>query len=287
MWPFRKKAPSTKSAANPQIEQAFQQLMDAMRPWLDLHARKAWIPKTVDDDGSGATSYFGGAPMIAKGADWPICGACGRPMPFCLQLDSRTLPDGAPGFGDGLLQLFYCGRCEEGCGDGTWAPFDRTQSLRIVSPGDLKQCETPDGIEAFPKRVIRDWAQVEDHPDLDDAETLGLTVEYPDKGLIAEVHVPELGIELKEIHKRLDDDAARRFHDAALSARGGDKLGGWPVWIQRAESVDCPQCNLPMRMVFQIDSGDHLCINMGDAGCSHIWQCPSHADVLAFEWQCF
>ncbi|MCB9855788.1 MAG: DUF1963 domain-containing protein [Phycisphaerales bacterium] len=287
MWPFKRKTPITKPAVNPEIDQAYQQLVDAMRPWRDLHARQAWIPITIDGDGSEVTSYFGGAPMVTKEADWPICGACGKPMPFCMQLDSRTLPDGAPRFGVGLLQFFYCGSCEEGCGDGTWEPFDRTQKLRVISPGDLKRCVTPEGVQKFPKRVIQNWQRVEDHPDLDDAELLGLSVEYLDKGLISEVHCPALGIELNEIHKRLDDDAARRFQDSALSARGGDKLGGWPVWIQRAASIACPQCKLPMCMLFQIDSGDHLAINLGDTGCSHIWQCPTHAYVLAFEWQCF
>ena len=47
-----------------------------------------------------------------------------------------------------------------------------------------------------------------------------------------------------------------------------------------------PAVSAQMRLVFQIDSNDHLLFMFGDLGCGHLTQCPTHEDVLAFGWAC-
>ena len=68
--------------------------------------------------------------------------------------------------------------------------------------------------------------------------------------------------------------------------RAGDKLAGWPYWVQDVEYPDCPKCGERMRLVFQIDSGDNLPFDFGDVGCGHVTQCTEHKGVLAFGWAC-
>lgn len=70
------------------------------------------------------------------------------------------------------------------------------------------------------------------------------------------------------------------------SAAEQDKLGGWPRWIQGAEYPTCPTCQNSMRVVFQIDSEDHIPYMFGDSGIGHITQCPEHHNVVAFGWAC-
>ena len=68
--------------------------------------------------------------------------------------------------------------------------------------------------------------------------------------------------------------------------RGGDKLAGYPMWVQGVEYPNCPVCNEQMRLLFQIDSNDNLPYLFGDAGCGHITQCKTHKDQIAFGWAC-
>ena len=69
--------------------------------------------------------------------------------------------------------------------------------------------------------------------------------------------------------------------------RQGDKLAGWPAWIQYVAYPRCRQCGLWMWFVFQIDSQCNLWHMFGDNGCGHITQCPDHRDELAFVWACY
>jgi uncharacterized protein YwqG len=73
---------------------------------------------------------------------------------------------------------------------------------------------------------------------------------------------------------------------ARVTPEPGDKLLGWPCWIQAAPRISCPRCKKAMRHVFQIDSETNVPWSWGDAGAAWLFQCPSHPDALALEWQC-
>ncbi|MCA9257465.1 MAG: hypothetical protein KDA33_17580, partial [Phycisphaerales bacterium] len=109
MWPFGRKRNAGRDSLSLIEAEAYERLCAAIGPWRAEQARKAWIPVTSESNRDEDTSYFGGTPMLNDGANWPECGACGKPAPFCMQRDSRTLPEEAPRFGDGVLQLFYGG----------------------------------------------------------------------------------------------------------------------------------------------------------------------------------
>jgi uncharacterized protein YwqG len=66
----------------------------------------------------------------------------------------------------------------------------------------------------------------------------------------------------------------------------GDKLAGWPAWVQHTEYPACPRCGEQMILVFQADSEDNIPYMFGDVGCGHITQCPQRKDVMAFGWAC-
>jgi len=66
----------------------------------------------------------------------------------------------------------------------------------------------------------------------------------------------------------------------------GDKLGGWPRWIQAAAWPLDPVSGTRMDLVFQIDSEKNLPYMFGDAGIGHVTESPDNPDTLGFGWAC-
>ena len=58
-----------------------------LKPWRDKHARQAWRPMTVDEDGPLTASKFSGVPWLAASEAWPECGMCRSPMPLFVQIN--------------------------------------------------------------------------------------------------------------------------------------------------------------------------------------------------------
>ena len=94
------------------------------------------------------------------------------------------------------------------------------------------------------------------------------------------VSCEELGVTLRDLP--IDTDVA----ESIGIPEAGDKLGGWPHWVQSVEYPSCPTCGREMEIVLQVDSEDNIPHMFGDAGCGHITQCPDHPQVLAFGWAC-
>jgi hypothetical protein len=181
-------------------------------------------------------------------------------MEFFLQLNSSELPPVTlerplTTFGQGLLQVFYCiGDCDSS------EPFSGSTLVRIIDPLQTQpQTLTSSPLTGtFPEKVIIGWEIIDDYPNAEELQD-------------------ELGSNLSK------DDLVAFEDEYPLS---GDKLLGWPHWIQGVEYPNCPECGLQMKLVFQIDSGDNLNYIFGDAGCSHITQCPVHPNQLTMSWAC-
>ena len=94
------------------------------------------------------------------------------------------------------------------------------------------------------------------------------------------IECPEYGI---MIETPADDELE---DDVIFQVIEGDKLAGYPNWIQGVEYPNCPECQRRMQFVFQIDSQDNLPVMFGDVGCGHITQCPEHKQILTFSWAC-
>lgn len=227
---------------------------------LQASVQPAWKPIVIPGDRDRATSKFSGHPWLAADEAYPTCPNCGKPMQLLLQLNLAELPAAVQGrLGQGLLQLFYCTSeeplCE--CDCDAWAPFATSTLARVIQPeGTASDRDLPPIENYFPPKTIVDWHIMDDFPGYAEREVLG--------------------IELTEA----EETALEKYPQA------GDKLLGYPLWIQGIEYPDCPICGQTMRLVFQLDSEDNLPIMFGDVGCGHITQCATHLDQVAFAWAC-
>lgn len=67
---------------------------------------------------------------------------------------------------------------------------------------------------------------------------------------------------------------------------GGDKLGGWPDWVQDPSYPPCPECRAPMtRLLLQVEGGRHVAVSLGDAGVGYALACPDHPGRVVFTAQ--
>ena len=229
---------------------------------LARHKRSAWKPLVVDNDGPLTASKFSGTPWLERADSWPRCLNCGKPMQLFVQLNLDELPEAVQGeFGHGLMQMFYCTSqeplCEVDC--EAFFPFAKSVLARIIQPeADVHYAENPEIDNPFPPRLIVGWEETDDYPNYEEGESLGVELEVNKYDELEEVGIP----------------------------RSGDKLAGWPRWVQGVEYPNCPLCGEPMRLLFQLDSDDNLPYLFGDIGRGHITQCKNHKDQLAFGWAC-
>jgi uncharacterized protein YwqG len=241
-------------------------------PNVDLHAleqqlrpfaRTAWLPVTVDGDGPPTASKFSGSPALGPSETWPQCGSCGRPMQLFVQLNASHLPDeGAARLLGGILQLFYCTSVEPLCESECQAFFRHSRStlVRLLPAGSATAsgaAPPPPGM--FPAKCIVDWTAVTDVPGWE---------------------------ELGDLSVDLSDEEAEALDLAGVVPHAGEKLAGWPFWVQGVEYPNCRRCGQRMEQLFQIDSDHNLPYMFGDAGIGHITQCATHRDEVAFGWAC-
>ncbi len=253
----------------------------ALAPWLNKQRRPAWKPIVENGDASPIASKFCGTPWVGPDAPWPDCAICYQPLPLFLQLDLGSLPEElGQRFGLGLLQLFYCTR-DECQGNGGWEPFaDDLSRVRVVAPkGPAPLSSHSQQDRQFPAKKIVGWSRFTDLPNPCEHDELGLTYKYDFALGSLRLQCPELSF---DVTYPMNDCPAEEI---ALSELG-DKLAGWPAWVQGVEYPHCPRCNLRMIHVFQVDSEDNIPFMFGDVGCGHITQCPQHKDVVAFGWAC-
>jgi uncharacterized protein YwqG len=257
-----------------------EEIVQHLEPWLAKQRRPAWKPVVQDGDGPVAASKFAGLPWIGPEAPWPVCGECKQPLQLFLQLDLADLPTELDQrFGTGLLQLFYCVR-DECQGYGGWEPFgDDLSRVRVVQPtGPGQETSLPKSV--YPAKRIVGWERFIDLPKPTEHEELGLKYLYNHKAGTVRLECDELGLVFDDIR---DKTLAENIANSEL----GDKLGGWPAWIQNVEYPSCPRCGRQMVLVFQVDSEHNVPFMFGDAGCGHVTQCPEHQEVVAFGWAGF
>ncbi len=226
------------------------------------YQRMAWQPLTIAADGARTASKFAGLPWLAADEAWPLCPNCGKPIQLLLQLSLADLPQALGSeYGVGLLQMFYCTTDEPLCDVDcqAWEPFSRSTLVRVIeSVGAVLPLTESPVADAFPPLLIVDWLAAIDYPNAEESELLGVELSAAESEQLYAADYP-------------------------LSK---DKLAGWPAWVQGVEYPHCPQCAQPMRLLFQLDSHDHLPYTFGDVGTGHITQCPVHLTQVAFGWAC-
>jgi uncharacterized protein YwqG len=234
-------------------------LLERIKPFK----KTTWLPVVKKKKGSVLNSKFSGIPLLDENEVWPCCGSCQQEMQLFLQLNADELPTEArQAFGEGILQVFYCTNdelvCESEC--EAYFPFAKSTLLRIINPANIvaKKLTASPVNHAFKEKVIVSWQASDDYPNDEELDDLGLDLSEDEVETLYEQDFPKTG----------------------------DKLLGWPYWIQGIEYPECPDCGDLMKLVFQIDSEDNLDYAFGDAGCAHITQCEKHPERLAIAWAC-
>ncbi|TNE52437.1 MAG: DUF1963 domain-containing protein [Deltaproteobacteria bacterium] len=234
-----------------------QQIKAAVKRRMKKFAHPSWRPKPGKSHSSDPTAlgwdWFGGWPMLLPTDTWPQCSSCRNSLSFAVQLKLENLPNPHPLCGEGLVQFFFCTECVDDV------------MLRCLNASDEwlvhGQSKAPDDVETFRMQRIAGWYK----------KTLDFPYNEPDNKAIVEAK------------SALAPEEENLLWKMNLS---GDKLGGYPCWIQHNEYPHCSDCSERMELLLQIDSHDNLRYTWGDNGAAWIFQCVEHRERLAFVWQC-
>lgn len=233
---------------------------------LQSHARPCWLPQIGKGHGTLVSSRFGGRPALLPDESSPQCAACHCTMRILAQVNLSEVPSGArlhlpPELQSGLLQLFYC--TDDQCPGGDFGHFSENMLARVLPHSCFERLKEGDG-HGFSEARILDWQEAPDLPSPEEALSLGVV---------------------------LTDDQCDEFYGARSDSgesvpRQGDKLLGWPDWVQGMFHPECPDCHRRMKYVLQIASEDHVPFMFGDCGVGHVCVCPLHQSRAAFFWSC-
>jgi uncharacterized protein YwqG len=262
---------------NPELVAELSPLIDSLLPRL---GRTSWQPRTVEDDGGDLGTRYGGRPWIGFGFAWPSCPLCQQPMQLFVQIDLAELPPELEWpHRDGLVQLFYCTTvrgsgfdlqmCEvEG---NAWDAFARTMVVRHVP---AERVAAAAGLARLP-------------PNADQRHLPGWR---PSRVIGWERQAAELPGYEERVWETIEEyeECCYDLHDVMrardVAPRVGDKLGGWPAWVQSPRRPSCPRCKKAMQVLLQVESNGHSGHQFGDLGAGHVSQCPQHVDAVAFAW---
>lgn len=222
--------------------------------------RTAYIP-TVEETAPtfSADSKIGGYPYLRSQEDWPTCPNCGNHLQLFLQLDMSNLPEQPQ---EGLLQFFFCTNRKLHCAEifDSFLPYSQAHSTRLITPEGPSAYITPQIDELFPERRIINWEARIDYPHYVELDQLGINASW-----------------------RVYEQMEKMDKGKCLT---GDKLFGWPHWVQGPEYPQDRETGTSMNMVFQLDSEINLPYMFGDLGIGHLTQSPDRPEELAFGWAC-
>jgi uncharacterized protein YwqG len=238
---------------------------DEFKKKLEPHKRTAYIPVVQEKEAVfSAASKLGGSPFLRNEEDWPVCPNCKRHMTFFMQLNLAILPTATQ---KGLLQFFTCTSWDEpNCQLDleNYFHFSKGTVLRIIHPDGESKTVEANVLDSFPEKIITDWTPKDDYPS---------TEEYIDLGIVSSFNEDPV-----EIYDEL--------YEQGYWALGGEKLFGWPNWVQGAEYPKDRDTGELMKLLFQIGSKDNIPYMWGDVGTGHISQSPSNPNELAWGWAC-
>lgn len=234
------------------LEKLYHQLQEVKRT--------AYIPVTEEKTSEfDASSKMGGYPYLRSEEDWPKCPGCKKHLHLFVQLNERDLPERNE---KGIIQLFYCVSEDMECENmfDSWEPFSKGTIVRRIEADKPSVKVSTEEIKTFPEKKIVGWKVEDDYPD---------PQEYDDWGIEAEDEILEF-----------------LYDEDILLPLSGDKLLGWPHWIQSPEIPFDEENGVDMEYLFQIDSEINIPFMFGDSGAGHITQSPKNKELLTFGWAC-
>lgn len=253
---------STKQEALPDnlgtAQEQYERFMEVLQPYR----KTCYIPEVQTvTPAFDATNKMGGYPYLRHSDDWPTCPNCGQHMQLFLQLDLTTLPEKNS---EGMVQLFYCTNAESECDIelGGYNPFSTGHVKRLIQPNGPSASTTVTTEETFPEKRIAGWTPKSDYPHYED---------YPQLG-IGDTLMED------EIYELMEENGGHPLE--------GDKLYGWPSWVQSAETPIDAASGKEYELLFQIDSHDNIPYFFGDDGIGHLTCNPDDPSDMAFGWAC-
>ncbi len=247
------------------------ELRATLGPWLDQHSRPGWKPSFGSGDGDRPFGWYNATPPAGAGPT-PTCGECEDPMELVLAVDLSGVPAelGHP-LREGMVEVYYCnGGLDLECYPETWDPYAAGHHVRVVDPY---------GSDAGPTggRVITGWELTTDRPDRDDLIELGAQISFGSDDF--RFAVPDAGIDL-------DVGYGEHLDEVIGTPAQGDKLGGWPNWVQYRQHAACSTCGEELTHFYQLDDGGPHGLMFGDAGCAYVGYCRTHPEIMTLHWQC-
>src|SRR5262249_366298 len=145
----------------------------------------------------------------------------------------------------GLLQYFQCAQLQScNAASEDYRPFSKGKLVRIVEEDGLRTPTLPREVTPFPLRSIARWAEFWDLPSTAEHERLGLeyTYDFQPGYTRSTVAWRGGGVAPSEPFGQANDDQRPGLAKSIGDAAEGDKLGGWPLWVQGVEYPHCPDC---------------------------------------------
>lgn len=241
------------------LETRFNQTLNLLAPYK----RVAYVPAVTEQEPSFSDqSKIGGYPYLRNVNDWPVCPNCKRNMQLFLQLDVEEIPNRKD---FGLIQLFYCTSESPHCESDLEAffPFSKGVNCRKIQVGGASAQVKPIIDEVFPEKVITGWSRKDDYPHYEEYDQLGISFD-------------------------IDDDISDLMFERDMGVPlSGDKMLGWPHWVQSVEYPNDRKTSKQMKLLFQLDSEDNLPYMFGDSGIGHLTESPDNENELGFGWACY
>ena len=95
----------------------------------------------------------------------------------------------------------------------------------------------------------------------------------------------ELGPDKADFPDSQDAGDRDGIEDAPDLTLAGDKLLGWPSWVQGNEWPSCPDCAKAMDLLRQMQSDKGIAHQWGDSGHAYLFLCFDHPTRVGFVWQ--
>ena len=276
-------------------------IMEFITPKLE--PRPYWTPETNDEEDIEAkASKFGGTPILKKDEEWPKCGECENYMPLFVQLIVNDLPkefkdkylpkndkdnnnDDDILWKDHVIQLFYC--CNEDCDDG-YEPFNHIHLQRVIPIGSDDQHKNNEYLEEIMGKIFEKSESGDIEWDNAEFKITGWNKAEKAEAATYSVHDDLKQIFGKDVYiddENFDFGVTAFIEDNFLEE--GDKLGGYPFFIDDSEFPKCckEECNQKLSgFVFQTDA-QILDFSWSDCGVGTILYCPKHPFTFGFQWQ--
>lgn len=246
-------------------------LLDIIRPLLLPASRISTVGLPRGLSSPITSTKFGGHPYAELDEDWPICGGCEEGLSFIFQCNLAECPHQKA---TGLFTFFYCHECSS-WGDIPPELENAWLVRRYKSPADNKAVELED---ASPKKARTNECSVK----------MEIVQSLPDWDTINDL----LPAAAELSTKSNKDEPWATYQKTVEELLGGEpestsQVGGYPHWIQSAESIECEKCSTPMRLLGQITSEEEAELMWGDAGSVYLFECPKHPDQVQMRLQCF